>query len=242
MVGCLILHGYTGGPYEVAPLSTYLKEKTGWFIHVPTLPGHGRNLELENIPYTEWLKASEQALKTLKNKFDEVYIIGFSMGGMIGAYLAAKYHITKLVLLAPSGKYLSWRQIGLDVFKFIVDGMQKNLGKNKQYLQLKRKKGMIPFQSNIEFLKLVRFTRKYVKDVKADVLIAQGYQDGMVPFKTAYYLYDELTTPHKEVIFFDLSKHLICLGEDRDTLNPIVHQFLMRKTPDTTNTNSFSSN
>lgn len=239
MVGCLILHGYTGGPYEVEPLSTYLKEKTSWFIHVPTLPGHGRNLELENIPYTEWLDAAEQAFKTLREKFNDVYIIGFSMGGMIGAYLAAKYHVSKLVLLAPSGKYLSWRQISLDMFKIIVDGVQQNLRKNKLYLRYKRKRGMVPFRSNIEFLKLVHFTRKYVKSVQADVLIAQGYQDGMVPFKTAYYLYEKMTTPHKEVIFFDLSKHLICLGEDKDTLNPIVHQFLIRETPHMTSMDTF---
>src|SRR5690625_1697164 len=128
MVGCLVLHGYTGGPYEVAPLSSYLKENTNWYIHVPTLPGHGRNLELENIPYTKWISASEQALIKLKKEYDDIYIIGFSMGGMIGAYLAAKYRIAKLVLLAPSGKYLSWSQLGRDMFKFVLDGVQRNLG------------------------------------------------------------------------------------------------------------------
>lgn len=234
MVGCLILHGYTGGPYEVAPLSNYLKKKTNWFIHVPTLPGHGRALELENIPYTQWINASEQALKTLKEKYDEIYIIGFSMGGMIGAYLAAKYRIPKLVLLAPSGKYLSWTQLTRDMFKFIADGVQSKLKKNKLFLHYKRKAGMIPFRSNIEFIKLVRFTKKYIKYVQSDVLIAQGYQDGMVPFKTAYYLYDEMMTPNKEVVFFDHSKHQICLGEDKDTLIAMVHQFLRKKVPTAT--------
>lgn len=234
MVGCLILHGYTGGPYEVAPLSSYLKKNTNWFIHVPTLPGHGRDLELEDIPYTHWINTAEQALKTLKKQYDEIHVIGFSMGGMIGAYLAAKYHIPKLVLLAPSGKYLSWKQLACDMGKLLADGVQNKLGKNKLFLQYKRKAGMIPFQSNIEFIRLVRFTRKYIRHVQSDVLIAQGYQDGMVPFKTAYYLYEKMMTPNKEVVFFDHSKHLICLGEDKDTLNRLVHQFLLKKVPTAT--------
>lgn len=229
MVGCLILHGYTGGPYEVAPLSVYLKEKTDWCIHVPTLPGHGRNLALENISYKKWISASEQALEKLKKNCDDIYIIGFSMGGMIAAYLAAKFHISKLVLLAPSGKYLSWKQLARDAGTFIADGIRRNLEKNMLYLNYKRKMGMIPFQANIEFLKLVYFTRKHLKNVHSEVLIVQGHQDGMVPYKTAYYLDKEMEQTEKEIVFLDRSKHLLCHGEDKHILNKMVHHFLMRK-------------
>lgn len=46
MIGCLIIHGYTGGPYEVDPLRVYLQKRTNWKIVVPVLEGHGENLDL----------------------------------------------------------------------------------------------------------------------------------------------------------------------------------------------------
>lgn len=228
MIGCLIIHGYTGGPYEVDPLAAYLKENTNWQVEVPTLPGHGKNLSLteENVSHERWIQAAEQKLQAMLEKYEDLYLIGFSMGGMIASYLAAKYQVTKLVLLAPAGKYLSWKQLFSDVVEVMIDGCRGTLNKNKLYLHYKRKLGAIPFKANVEFLKLVRFTKPYLKEIDTPVLIAQGQQDGMVPYKTAYYLEKEMTSRQKEVVFFDQSKHLICLGDDKDALNTIVYDFL----------------
>lgn len=228
MIGCLIIHGFTGGPYEVDPLARFLKENTDWHIEVPTLPGHGRNLDLKDVSYRKWIHAAEDVLQQLNRKYDRIYLIGFSMGGMIASYLAAKYKVDNLVLLAPSGKFLSLRQMTLDIASVAADGMRGNLGKNKLYLHYKKKMGTIPFKANIEFLKLVKFTRRYLKKVKSPVLIAQGQQDGMVPYKTAYYLEKEINSKQKEVVFFERSRHLICLGDDKDMLNKMVYEFLVR--------------
>ncbi|PAV30701.1 carboxylesterase [Virgibacillus profundi] len=228
MIGCLIIHGYTGGPYEVGPLANFLEENTNWYIDVPTLPGHGRKLNLKNVSHKKWIKAAEESLKQMREKYDEIYLIGFSMGGMIAAYLAGKYKVDKLVLLATSGKFLSFKQIGLDLGEIMVDGMRGNLGKNKLYIHYKKKLGNVPFKANLEFLKLIKFTRRHLKNIDSPVLIAQGQQDGMVPYKTAYYLDKEIKSNRKEVVFFERSRHLICLGDDKDTLNTMVYNFLVK--------------
>lgn len=229
MTGCLIIHGYTGSPYEVGPLAEYLKEHTDWLIDVPTLPGHGSELDLENVSHQNWLEAAEHSLTQLKMKTDTVYLIGFSMGGMIAAYLASKHNVDKLVLLAASGKYLSVRQIARDVKGVLSDGFKGKLKENNLYLHYKRKWGTVPFKANIEFLKLVRFTRRYLNKVKAPVMIAHGQQDMMVPYKTGYYLEKEMTSDQKEVVFFEKSRHLICLGDDNVTLNRLVYEFLTKE-------------
>ncbi|MFD2043863.1 alpha/beta hydrolase [Ornithinibacillus salinisoli] len=229
MIGCLIIHGFTGGPYELEPLTNYLKERTNWHILVPTLPGHGRKLALENVTHKNWINTAEKSLQQLKEKYDEVYVIGFSMGGMIAAYLAAKYKVDKLVLLATARKYLSVKQISIDFGDVIKDSVQGNLQQNKLYLNYKRKIGSVPFKANIEFLKLIRLTRKHLKNIKSPVLIAQGQMDSMVPYKTAYYLDKEIPSSKKEVVFFERSRHLICLGDDKDTLNRMIYQFLVKK-------------
>ncbi|MFC4559909.1 alpha/beta hydrolase [Virgibacillus kekensis] len=229
MIGCLIIHGFTGGPYEVDPLASFLKSETNWHIEVPTLPGHGRKLALDDVSHDKWITTAENSLKKMKEKFDEVYLIGFSMGGMIAAYLAAKHKVDKLVLLAPAGKYLSFRQISKDVKDVVTDGFRGRLKENKLYMHYRRKLGEVPFKANLEFLKVVKLTRKYLSKVESPVLIAQGQQDGMVPYKTAYYLDKEITSAPKEVVFFERSRHLICLGDDKDTLNTMVYDFLKKE-------------
>lgn len=232
MIGCLMIHGYTGSPYEISPLANHLKENTNWKIEVPTLPGHGKNLDLRDVSHESWIETAEKELQQLMQKCDDIYLIGFSMGGMIASYLAAKYEVEKLVLLATAGKYLSFKQIGMDMGEILADRIKGELDSNKMYLHYKNKTGHVPFKANIEFMKLVRFTRRYLKKVKTPVLIAQGQQDGMVPYKTAYYLDKEITSEEKEVVFFERSKHLICLGDDKDTLNSMVLEFLNKPAVD----------
>src|SRR5690625_5472321 len=96
MIGCMLIHGYTGGPYELAPLTNYLKENTNFIVVVPTLPGHGKNLALDDVSHEDWLNTAEETFLQLRKKVDRIYLIGFSMGGMIASYLAAKYNVNKL--------------------------------------------------------------------------------------------------------------------------------------------------
>src|SRR5699024_1102051 len=188
MIGCLIIHGYTGGPFEVRPLTDYLKKHTNFHIEVPTLPGHGGILTLDNVTYEKWLSAAEKSYKKLKKKTDRIFIIGFSMGGMIAAYLAAKYNVEKLVLLATAVKYLSFTQISRDVGEVIKDRLKGKIKDNMLHQQYKTKIGAVPIKANIEFMRLVRFTRKHLKDVDVPLLIANGHLDSLVPYRTACFL------------------------------------------------------
>src|SRR5690625_166056 len=100
MIGCLLIHGFTGGTHEIEPLATYLKKRTEWQIEMPELRGHGKQLNLQDVLYTEWLEEADEAYEKLNEKCETIYAIGFSMGGMIAAYLAATRRVDKLVLLA----------------------------------------------------------------------------------------------------------------------------------------------
>lgn len=231
MIGCLIIHGYTGSPHEVNPIANYLKEYTDWDIVVPTLPGHGAQLDLKDIDYEKWLNKARESLEQLKVKHDKIYLIGFSMGGMIASYLAATYEVDKLVLLAPAGKYFSLKQLRVNLGDIIKDGLKGDLSANRLYANYKDKRADVPLRANLEFLKLIRLTRKHLKDIETPVLIAQGRQDKIVPPVSIEYLDKEIPSEEKEIILFERSGHLICSGEDKDILNSIVYDFLTTTKP-----------
>lgn len=226
MIGCLIIHGYTGGPYEVEPVKQYLQEKTDWVIKVPVLTGHGEELQLEDANYEMWLDEAEQELIALKEQCDRIFVIGFSMGGMIAAYLAAHHPVDKLVLLSTARKVLSFKYLSYYIKEMIDDGFKGKLTENQMFIHYKDKISEVPFKANLEFMKLVHKTKQYLKDISSPVLIAQGQKDGLVPYQAAYSLGEEIGSNEKEVVIFEQSNHMICLGDDRNFLNDIIYSFL----------------
>src|SRR5699024_2542042 len=94
------------------------------------------------------------------------------------------------------------------------------------YSHCKGKMGTVPFKASIEFMRLVNQTKQYLSEIQSPVLIAQGQKDMIVPAKSAYYLDKEIGSEHKEVILFEQSNHLICLGSDREVLNRKILTFL----------------
>ncbi|MBN8237093.1 alpha/beta fold hydrolase [Halobacillus kuroshimensis] len=225
-IGCLCIHGYTGSPEEVQPLVDFLEARTEWEIANPTLPGHGEDLDLEGHYYQEWIAAAELALLDLMKRHDEVYIVGFSMGGMIAAYLTAKYRVDRLVLLSAAGKYVSLPQMAKDVLEMAGDAWNGVLADNDLFRRYQKKMRDTYVFSTIEFMKCVQFTRPYLREVTCPVLIIQGELDGMVPKAAAVYLEEEIPSTEKEVVFLKQSKHLICHGDDKDELFNRVLEFI----------------
>lgn len=227
MIGVLLLHGFTGGPHEIEPLTEYLKQNTTWEVDVPTLPGHGLDLALEDANHLDWIETAEQAFLSLREKVDTIYLIGFSMGGMIAAYLAGKYEVDRLILLSPSRKYLNLVKITIEASEVIKDRIIGELEENFTYQLNKHKQGKIPLKAYLEFAKCMNLTKDYLKLIKCPVLVLQGIQDGLVPYQTTHYLDKEIPVDI-DVIFYADSKHMICLGDDKEVVVGAVSQYLNR--------------
>jgi carboxylesterase len=226
MIGCLCIHGFTGSPYEVEPLVEFLKERTDWKLSVPTLPGHGETLSLKGIRYQQWIEYAETELKILLQKCDTVYIIGFSMGGLIASFLASKYPVDKLVLLSAAAYYLNPKQLASDIKIIFQDSLQGKLFNNELFLRYKRKIKETPFTATVQFRKLVSFIRPILPQVVVPTLIAQGECDGIVPPKSAEYLYRTISAQQKKLTYIKHSKHHICYCDEKEALFSQVLAFL----------------
>ncbi|MED3552432.1 alpha/beta hydrolase [Cytobacillus praedii] len=226
MIGCMCIHGFTGSPYEVEPLASYLKDRTDWEIVVPTLPGHGDKLDLKGIEYKKWIKHAEDELIRLIEKCETVYVVGFSMGGLIASYLSVHYPVAKLVLLSAAAYYVNPKQLLKDIGEILRDAAKGSLTENEMFIRYKRKIIATPITATIQFRRLVTAIRPILPQVRIPTLIAQGEIDGVVPPKSAQYLYNRIGTTSKKLIFLKKSKHLICHCEEREDLFTEVHRFL----------------
>ncbi|GEK33196.1 alpha/beta hydrolase [Kurthia sibirica] len=225
-IGVLYIHGFTGNTLEVMPIVEYLQEKEPqWIVSVPTLTGHGTELRLRGVTSQHWLRDVENAYRQLQSKVDKVIVVGFSMGGMLAMYLALRYPVEKLVLLSASAKYIAPRQLLLAAAELVrkKNRDDENVKLVKSYAYKWRS---VTLPSLLQFLDIVHVVTPYLQKIDIPVFIVQGEKDGIVPKKTADFLYNELGTKKKEIYFSKNGYHHICYSDDRSAWFQEVHRFI----------------
>jgi carboxylesterase len=98
----LLLHGSGDTPQTLRFLGDRLHDE-GFTVRAPLLPGHGRRLrDFATATADDYVQEARRELHVLHAQYRWVGIIGLSMGGALGARLAAEDHdVRALVLLAP---------------------------------------------------------------------------------------------------------------------------------------------
>lgn len=215
-IGVLMIHGFSGGPYEILPLANYIKDQTNWIIETPTLTGHGeaKELSLKGFKAEHWLMDAEIALRKLIKTVDTVYIAGFSMGGLIALYLAKRYKVEKLVLLSAAARYVAPGQILKDLRIIAEDAKNGHLKENELFKRYEHKINRVPVSSTIQFMRIVKMVEPYIQSIETSTYIVQGKLDGLVPYTTAQYLYDQLASEDKYIYYSPNGKHHICFSDD----------------------------
>ncbi|HZG85292.1 alpha/beta hydrolase [Paenibacillus sp.] len=214
---CLLLHGFTGGPYEVEPLARHLRA-CGWHCVAPTLPGHGESLRaLKNVRYADWLAAASAAAESLIARTGPIDVVGFSMGGLLAAHIANRYPVRRVALLNAAVYYIS-------PMRFLRNAARQVRSDGWKGLRIKRE---TPPSAILEFAKLVRAVRPELYRVAQPTFIAQSEQDEIVHPRSAQYIY-RAVRGEKEAVLYPNSLHMICGGPDAGLLFAHIERFFAK--------------
>ncbi|MBO8173296.1 MAG: alpha/beta fold hydrolase [Bacillaceae bacterium] len=223
--GCVLIHGFTGSPYEVEPLASHFKRK-GWQIYTPTLAGHGRDSRrINQVNWQDWIESARTDVEEAVAQCDTVYLVGFSMGGLIASHLAVQYPIEKLVLLNAAVFYFNPRQMLRNVTGMIRESLQSQ-HKDPTWKRYRSKMKSTPIQAVFQFQQLVRKLRPDIARLTLPVLIVQGENDDLVHPRSPWYIYHKIRSKHKEIHLFPESRHIICHDCEQDRLIELVDAFL----------------
>jgi carboxylesterase len=100
----LFLHGLTASPMQCDALARRL-HANGDSVIVPRLPGHGARdrltTQLRDVPAQHLIDAAYEALAIARGLGTSVVVAGFSLGGLLGAWLAQHERFDYLVAIAP---------------------------------------------------------------------------------------------------------------------------------------------
>lgn len=219
----LIIHGFSANTSETEYLRNYLEYNSNFDVFTFTLPGHDK-LILNNVKHEQWIDESVRQMEILIKKYNTIYVVGHSMGGVIATYLATRYtQIKKLVLLAPAFIYFSKKQNK----EGIIDKI-KNKGKrpNGLYSEVVEKIVRVPLKSFVEFTMLVKKYYSVPKYVCCDTLIIQGDKDEIVPIASSEYVYNNLKSNKKYLTIIRDTYHKILTSEKKEVASSYIYKFL----------------
>ncbi|MFZ0547472.1 MAG: alpha/beta fold hydrolase [Candidatus Promineifilaceae bacterium] len=227
-VGVLMLHGFMGSPTSSMPLAGYLAER-GISMRCPLLPGHGElPNKLYQVPYQRWIDEAEEGLAILRQRCDEIFLMGHSMGTVLSAYLIKKYpDIRGIIMLAPLYDVPS-RAINLTRFlRHIVPWFYPLRFKRMEKLVRERildfdptfdfddpaaqarlpEMTRVPTSGIDEMRKMADIGKKLWEQIDVPALIFQGGKDIAVSAGNAQQIYDLLPNGDKKLHFFPRAGH-----------------------------------
>ncbi len=223
MIGSLLIHGFTGSPEEVEPLYRELEQR-GFHVIAPVLKGHGgKRKELKLATWKDWVKSAEAGLQELMKMYKRVIVIGFSMGGMIAAHLAARYPIERLILLSPAMFAPNYQQIIQDLRESIRN---KEGILNGRILDYAQKMVNTPIKTVWQYRLLVKHLSKDLPHVNVPTLIIHGNRDDIVHPRSAKHIYDSISSHEKRLYYLPRSKHIICHDTEAEYVKNLVTSFL----------------
>jgi carboxylesterase len=101
----VLLHGLTDSPRQFEAFA-YLLHADGNNVYVPRLPHHGLRGgsvgSLSALTSEELREVGDSVVNEARGLADSVVIVGLSMGGTVGAWIAQQRQVSRVVLIAPA--------------------------------------------------------------------------------------------------------------------------------------------
>lgn len=227
--GILLIHGFTGSPSEMRYLGEYLKDK-GYTVKGVLLKGHGTSVEdMRKTSHKDWLASAEQGYHELTEECDEIFIVGFSMGGALALHLAQKYDLKGIVSLSTPIKIANRQYYIGTVTKYL----KFKMGRPAKLVKLKDPfvigYNKTPLRCVISLFKLINIVKADLHKIEKPILIMQSYGDGTVHPSSANFIYKRIGSTDKSIIFLHNSGHVITCDCEKEQVFEEVHSFISKR-------------
>jgi len=225
-IGCVFIHGLTGTPWALQELEKYLARRN-IAVSAPFLPGHGTDpRDLLNIPWETWVHTCRREVENLHRMCENIFLLGFSMGGSIALILASELPIQGVISLSAPVMLRNPMIRLLPLMRpFVRYWKKKGRGSPDSY-PLERGYDRYPIASVTEFMKLLHRARSRLTEVRCPALIMHAQGDRRVPDINAEIIYQNIGSKEKYKILLEAPCHNIARGENRQKVAEEVFRFI----------------
>lgn len=196
-LGFLLLHGFGGSRFEMSFLAEKIKNMGFENISLPVLPGHEKDLSaFKKTKFSDWAHRAEEEFLNFFHNDLKVIIIGLSMGGSIGMYLAQRYPVAGLITIAsPVYLYKLFPFEGSSIFlpfisilRFIkpVIKLPPPPETSREIAPYKGYEGFYALNPLYSFIRALKNIRYNLPLISCPILVLHSPQDRTVPVSNAW--------------------------------------------------------
>ncbi|MFV0480283.1 MAG: alpha/beta hydrolase [Anaerorhabdus sp.] len=177
------------------------------------------NLEDEtDDDWARWLSKAERVLDQLASEGKSIYLIGYSMGGVIATYFSNKPNVKKLVLLAPAFEYITLANA--------LGAVGVLLGNKKK----EESTPSLPQNFTLAFTNLVNHCKDSAKNITIPTLMIHGSDDPTISPSTSRKYFDRIPAEKKHLCIIEGVEHHILSHETEGTLvTELIRSFIEEK-------------
>ncbi len=224
--GCLLIHGFTGSPAEMAPVAEHLCGQ-GFTVHAPLLAGHGTTPEdMERTGWREWVHSAEEGCDLLAARAQRDYVVGLSMGGLLALHLAATRRVDGVVSMCAPIRLRKRSAVFTPVLRHFVRFTPKS-APDPRFRRDLWSYDRTPVACVPHLLELVRRVRRELRAVEAPALVVQGANDQTVDSGSARLILDRLGSRTKSLVTLPASGHMVTLDRDQAALLSAIDAFMV---------------
>jgi carboxylesterase len=225
-IGCVLIHGFTGSPWALHELGTYLANHN-ISVSAPLLPGHGTRPEnLIRVPWKSWVESSRSEMVRLQQFCDKIFLVGFSMGGTISLLLATQMACSGIVSLsAPIVVQDKRIKLLFLVRPFIRYWKKKSVSSSVSFPE-EIVYSRYPLAAVSQFNKLLAYTRERLDEVRCPVLLFHARGDRRVTPQNASWIFEKISSKEKRISLLEDSCHVITRSDDKDRIMKEILTFI----------------
>lgn len=224
-----LIHGYTGSPSDFNNLVILLNKEFSANVKVPLLPGHGTVIsDLENYSYKDFFDYIEKELKKSLKSGREIIVGGYSFGALIALYLASKYPLKGVFIVAPPYRLsLFLQKKPLIMFMKSKRFWKKPSNEN----EIKQRKKAFYYNSmpgiTLEIIKQsCNHLDSSLRNISCPVLVINSKKDIFIPQKSIRLIMKKIKSKIKEsLILTECSHNPFYTEENKFIISKIIKFF-----------------
>jgi carboxylesterase len=233
-LGVLLVHGFTGTPFELRPVADALAAE-GIGSACPLLRGHGTHPN-DMVGWTcrDWLDDVERGLDRLLKRHERAVLVGLSMGGTLALNVASRRaddpRLAGLVTIGAPLVLDDWRlafaSLIVKVVKWQAWGKPDIKDRAAWDRQVSYRR--IRTRAILEMLALMADTRFRLERVSPPLLVLQARDDHVVPPRNAELIRDGVGSADRRVILLDNCYHVGTVDFEAARINAEILHFVQR--------------
>lgn len=237
-VGCLLIHGFTGTPYEMRGLGERLAQE-GYTVSGPVLAGHATCLEdMAKTRWSDWYASATEAYGQLARDCDDIFPIGLSLGGVLALHLSAHCRVNGVVAVSPPFAIKNSLILFFRVFPFLFTFfpyVRKDPSKDDTQDKTVRAKhpaydGNPTRCAASLVLDLLPHIKTDLPKISAPVLLIQSHQDQAIAPDSIDRYYEKVASTDRRKLWLENSGHLVLEDYAKDQAFAAILEFVRAHT------------